>query len=126
MIDMTKIPEKGTMYVAYTDRIVYEKYTKDALKTEEIEEEKLLELHLFDEKREYRLIRTRMHGIKEFLVTDEFPHDDIYEEQVYVSGESADKPDKRKVKVAVVNYIRYDENDLLCIVNYRLKELENE
>jgi len=45
-------------------------------------------------------------------------------ESVYVLGSEIDKVENLKQKVDVVNYISYDENDMLQIVNYRLKEAE--
>ena len=45
---LSNIPEKGTMYALYTDKVKYERYTKEELLGDEHLEEKLLELHLFD------------------------------------------------------------------------------
>ena len=123
MINMEKVPETGTIYGTYTDRVVYEKYRKESISQEWLEEDRLLELHLFDQKQEYRLIRTEKHGLQEYLVNDNFPHDDVYEEEIFVSGNNVDKQENLREKVGIVNYIRYDENDLLRIVNYRLKEV---
>ena len=57
-------------------------------------------------------------------ISDDACYDDTYEEMLYVSGKNIDKQDDLSEKVVVVNYIKYDENDMLRIVNYRLKEVE--
>ena len=40
---LSNIPEKGTMYALYTDKVKYERYTKEELLEDEHLEEKLLE-----------------------------------------------------------------------------------
>lgn len=112
-MNLLDAPEQGTMYALYTDRVVYQKYDRGDLPEEEILKEKLLELHLFDEEVEYRYIKTRK-GEIEARISDEVSHGDQYTEQIFtLDGE----------KVDVINYITYDENDLMRIDNYRLKEV---
>ena len=105
-------PESGIMYALYVDRVVYKNYFKEDLLNDNTLEDKLLELHLFDENKEYRYIKTRNKNI-ECLVEDCSDYDDKYEEKVYVEDGSV---------ITVVNYIKYDEDDLLNFVNYRLKK----
>lgn len=123
MINLEKAPESGTMYAVFTDKILYQKFCRDEFLIEDWEEGKLLELHLFDDRKEYRLIRTRRYGMLECEITDACEHDDTYEEKVYVSGSNVDRQENLTKQAAVVNYITYDENDLLHINNYRLKEV---
>ena len=124
MIDTSKIPSKGIVYALYKDKVVFEKYASvDTLNTSE---EDLLEFHCFDAKKEYRYIDR-----KELVITDE-DYTEFYEETVVTlykkngTLESIDQRDQleNRLKVTVVNYIDYDENDLLRIINYRLKEVE--
>lgn len=122
MLNLEKAPQTGTMYGVFTDKILYQKYDRADLLAEPPKEDKLLELHLFDAQKEYRCIRTRLQGFKEFEITDDCEHDDVYEEKIYVSGSNVDKQEDLREQVTVVNYIVYDENDLLHIPNYRLKE----
>lgn len=132
MLNLERAPQTGTMYAVFTDRILYQKYSRDSLAGEipadprERERllDRLLELHLFDREKEYRCIRTRMHGLREYEITDACEHDDIYEEKVCVCGSNADRQEDPEEWAAVVSYIVYDEDDLLHIVNYRLKEVE--
>ena len=51
-------------------------------------------------------------------------HEDIYTEKIVTLGNKKEKPDKDSGLVEVVNYITYDENDLMRIENYRLKEVK--
>lgn len=123
-MNLSNIPEQGTLYALYTDKVKYEKYKKEELLEDPHLAEKLLELHLFDDTREYRYIKTRR-GEMETLISDETAeHQDIYTEKILTLGNKKEKPDKDSGFVEVVNYITYDENDLMRIGNYRLKEVK--
>ena len=123
-MNLSNIPEQGTLYALYTDKVKYEKYRKEELLEDPHLAEKLLELHLFDDTREYRYIKTRR-GEMEALISDgTVEHQDIYTEKILTLGNKKEKPDKNSGFVEVVNYITYDENDLMRIGNYRLKEVK--
>lgn len=123
-MNLSNIPEQGILYALYTDKVKYEKYKKEELLEDPYLAEKLLELHLFDDTREYRYIKTRR-GEMETLISDETAeHQDIYTEKILTLGNKKEKPDKDSGFVEVVNYITYDENDLMRIGNYRLKEVK--
>ena len=123
-MNLSNIPEQGTLYALYTDKVKYEKYRKEELLEDPHLAEKLLELHLFDDTREYRYIKTRR-GEMETLISDgTVEHQDIYTEKILTLGNKKEKPDKDSGFVEVVNYITYDENDLMRIGNYRLKEVK--
>lgn len=112
-MNLLDAPEQGLMYALYTDRVVYQKYNRQDLPEEGILKEKLLELHLFDEEVEYRYIKTRK-GEIEARISDKVSHEDHYTERIFTLDGG---------KVDVINYITYDENDLMRIDNYRLKEV---
>ena len=58
------------------------------------------------------------------MISDEnMPHDDIYCEKIYTLKENDEQSEEQDSCVEVVNYLTYDENDLLLIRNYRLKEV---
>lgn len=123
-MNLSNIPEQGILYALYTDKVKYEKYKKEELLEDLYLAEKLLELHLFDDTREYRYIKTRR-GEMETLISDEtVEHQDIYTEKILTLGNKKEKPDKDSGFVEVVNYITYDEDDLMRIGNYRLKEVK--
>ncbi len=118
-------PNKGTMYALYVDRVVFKRYTKEELLNDLYLEDKLLELHLFDKEKEYRYINARNKEI-ETVVSNDIDFDDTYIEKIYVQSKADEEVDNNSKCIEVVNYIKYDENDMLNICNYRLKELDHE
>lgn len=123
-MNLLQTPEQGMMYALYTDRVVYESYSKNSLPSEEEIKKDLLELHLFDAVGEYRYIKTRKGEIEVYINDENMDYQDTYVERIYTLGKNVEKIDKNADKVEVVNYISYDENDLMVIRNYRLKEVE--
>ena len=116
-------PDAGKMYALYIDRVVYKNYSKKELGNDSSFSDNLLELHLFDDNKEYRFIHARNEDV-ETVIDDSVEHDDTYTEQIYVqAGCDADPADSTE-KVEIVNYIRYDDDDLLTINNYRLKAVK--
>lgn len=120
-MNLCNAPDSGIMYALYTDRVIYETYRKEQLPSEDELMKNLLELHLFDTEKEYRYIKMRDCEV-ETCVTDELiPHDDSYIECIYTTG-SRTTPVYGRIEV--INYICYDENDLMKIPDYRLKEVK--
>ena len=122
-MELLKAPERGMLYALYTDRMEYRPYEREDLLLKEKDLQKnLLELHLFDEKKEYRFIKKRK-GELEVVVCDERKdYDDLYIEKIFTQEDEKEK--NHASCIEVVNYLVYDENDLLKIKNYRLKELK--
>lgn len=125
-MDLKKAPEKGMMYALYIDRVVYEPYTS----IPSIEEKDLLEVHLFDEEKEYRFIKRRNQKPIDEVISDELvlgkkaTKENSYEEEIFTLKDKMEKLEDTTHRIKVVNYISYDENDLLTIENYRLKEVK--
>lgn len=117
-------PESGMMYAAYQDRIEYKAYSslREVLARENLAEG-LLELHLFDEYKEYRYIKTRKGYISDTISGDDSgdKQKNIYEELVYTEDDKGNEG-----QVCVVNYLTFDEDDLLQIEKYRLKEVKQQ
>ena len=122
-MELLKAPELGMLYALYTDRMEYRPYEREDLLLKEKDLQKnLLELHLFDEKKEYRFIKKRK-GETEIVVSeDEQDYDDLYTERIFTQKEEKEK--NHASSIEVVNYLVYDENDLLKIKKYRLKEVK--
>lgn len=122
-MELLKAPERGILYALYTDRMEYRPYEREDLLLKEKDLQKnLLELHLFDEKKEYRFIKKRK-GELEVVVCDERKdYDDLYIEKIFTQEDEKEK--NHASCIEVVNYLVYDENDLLKIKNYRLKEVK--
>ena len=120
---LLRAPEHGMLYALYTDRMEYRPYERENLLLKEKDLQKnLLELHLFDEKKEYRFIKKRK-GETEIVVSeDEQDYDDLYTERIFTQEDEKEK--NHASCIEVVNYLVYDENDLLKIKNYRLKEVK--
>ena len=115
-MNLMQAPKRGIMYALYTDRVVFEPYQKDQLPETEKLQKNLLELHLFDEDTEYRTVMSNRGEIETVICDKGQPCPDTYTEKVMVS-------DDRISGIEVVNYLSYDENDLMMIKNYRLKEV---
>ncbi len=139
MNDYMEIPDQGTAFAVYRDRIVYGKYQKSDADSFVLSDgtlvslvmigqnTDLLELHLFDRNREYRCVRTRQRGMLESLIDDKrisAEYEDSYMEEIYVLEKGADQKEQFIQKVGVVNYIHYNADDLAVIDQYRLKEVE--
>lgn len=125
-MNLLKAPEHGTKYAIYIGKVVYEPYTREELLKDADLEVNLLELHLFDKEKEYRYIKKRK-GYIETEISDETVElddkDDKYEETIFTLKKNQEKPDENHGEVRVINYIKYDENDLLTIQDYRLVEV---
>ena len=120
MMNLSNAPKNGILYALYVDRMEFFKYKN----LEEIEsiitEKNLLELHLFDKDMEFRAVKTRKGAFLCCEIKDDETYDDVYVEETYVDAEE----ESMCQKIQVVNYLKYDENDMLHIVNYRLKEVD--
>ena len=105
-MDFSKAPETGVMYAIYKDRVEFQHYEGNNM----VDETNLLELHLFDETMEYRYVKGRTKEFESIVSDASVSFDDIY----------GGAPQKIKI----VNYITYDENDLIHIENYRMAEVK--
>ncbi len=122
-MNLLNIPEQGIMYALYVDRVVYQKYSRDKLLQNKNLQNKLLELHLFDETKEYRYIKARNGEIETVISDDTVEHQDQYTERIFTLADKKENPDENSGRIEVINYITYDEDDLMRIQNYRLKEV---
>jgi len=126
MLAFEGVPQKGFIYATFVDEIVSKRYSDLSEIEEYLAKDNFLEIHLFDAQKEVRFVRTAGKGVVRVVVSaeDESQYDDRYCEQAYWTENHVDKHDKLSDKIEVVNYINYDENDMIQIVNYRLKEVE--
>lgn len=121
-MDCSMMPEKGIKYALYKDKVVYKEY--DGIPDESEFGDNLIELHLFDTEKEYRYVKLSGNKIIEKVISDEGElgknvsadviAEHTYTERIYVSEDKV---------IEVVNYISYDENDIMLINNYRLQEV---
>lgn len=117
-------PAKGTIYALLRTEVVFKIYENlDEVKSY-MESPQLLEVHLFDKEKEYRKVSTRA-GFKELVIMDpeeKNENQDVYEEKIFVLSANADETEDFENQVTVVNYITYNQDDMITITNYRLKE----
>lgn len=128
-MNLLNAPEQGMMYALYIDRVVYRPYKREQLESKEQLMKDLLELHLFDSKKEYRYIKKQKGEIETYIDDTTVTYDDSYTERIYTLKEGTEilEDSSRqgdRTCIEVVNYISYDENDLMNITNYRLKEVK--
>ena len=129
-MNLANAPEKGMMYALYTDRVVYKKYTKENLPSAQELLHNLLELHLFDDIKEYRYIKKRS-GELEVIIEDKdmIPEGEDRDMYCYTERIFTREPDTEAEggiwQIDVVNYLSYNEDDLMTIPGYRLKEVKD-
>jgi len=118
-INYDKMPCKGYVFACYRTEVIFQKYDGiEELKELLIKTSELLELHAFDEKREYRLIRKQTGAYMETIIEDTSDKDAATEKIEYVKIEKKYEDVLKVLKV--INYIEYDENGMIGINNYRL------
>lgn len=127
LIQKNNAPQKGFMLVYTRQKIIFKEYSdiKDVEKL--LENIELLEVHMFDENKEYRAVSTT--GNREFENSAEgaiehiadFKSDATTEYGVYKDNILLDKSFGVEHKsVTVLNKVSYDDNGMANIDDYRL------
>lgn len=129
--EIDQAPDAGIIYLSLrTEKIILQKYRNLQEVTAILmskEEDGLLELHLFNDKKEYRWLRSvkSPDGLEHVVpkskdVNSDSGERETFVENVYVEERFA----KEDIKiVGIVNYLDFDEDDLLRITDYRLMEV---
>ena len=142
-IDLSEAPSPAFAMCSYISGVEFGTYSGGAFSwKDKHREEDLLELHIFDETKEFRAVLSGCKFIKaliseekdqEYLdeymrlfgeeyknaksnitiLTDKGHSKEFY---INITGEQF----KKGITLGVRNYIKYDENDMIQIVNYRL------
>ena len=122
-IELQKVPDEGYMLACFrSDKLVfiYQSGIQQFLEQKGLEN--LLELHVFDEKEEYRLLRTGTGKWIEITVSDK----EVQKEKK-VECVKVEKKYKTTMKyLNVINYIDYDKNGMISINQYRLAPVGSE
>lgn len=126
-ITFENAPEKGLLLAYFRRKVVFESYVLESgvLKADEYNKydfADLLELHMFDEKKEFRVILSRRKNdfiIKEITACEGNKNNtkDYIDEEI-VLKDSKDKGLPETIMVR--NYISYDENGMATIDNFQL------
>lgn len=121
--NLEKVPNQGYILAYFRECVVFEKYE---IKNGQINEDifssvdmnNLLECHFFNETIEYRLIMSRKRQVIESVIRkeDEKESEMFKEEQVLL--ENSFNQFGKILKI--VNYLKFDENDMIQVINYRL------
>lgn len=119
-------PENGWMLAYLRKEVLFIKYGSRGEVKGKIGSEDLLELHLFDKKKEYRCIASQSKRYKDGFVetvadfdekTESTYSDDIYlEKNLYLEKDFQGLGEK----IQLLNHLKYDENGMLEVDNYRL------
>lgn len=119
-IDLKKVPDEGYLLAYFRSELVffYQSGIRELLEKKGLDH--LLELHVFDEKEEYRLLRTGKGKWIEVIVSDE-----KVQKEKKVECVKLEKEYEGVMKyLNVINYIDYDENGMISINQYRLAPVE--
>ena len=125
-------PKQGCLLMYTRKKVIFEKYDCTGTDIKEYivpkvnveKEDTILELHLFDTEREYhRTYPGSAKGTAECVVTkEESQKDDIDE---YVEDILLEKKFKQVgSRIRVINYMKYDDNGMAEMYNYRLALME--
>jgi len=113
-------PETGRAMIYYQTGIYYGdyKFENGELKLSDGNpwESTVLELHLFDANTEYRAVYSQMeNGYMETVIQDASQKADVrIPEECFLLPEYSDQ------KIGIMNYLCFDEDDLLHLANYRI------
>jgi len=124
-----RIPAEGYLIAVFKDRILFERYRKEAdglsfPGAEEIRAEGLLRLHCFDRDTEYRLLVTD-DGDRLVEVVMDAEEEKAMEPDLLFEDEMLVRPEYRTdrigiEKLKVVNRYRYTDFDTMTPDNYRI------
>lgn len=115
-------PKQGYMLAYLRKEILFERYNELEDVRKLIEQEELLELHLFNQDKEYRCVasQSKRHpsGVVETKPIVDFKKDEktTYGEMIYLET----KYQKIGNTIQILNHLKYDENGMLEVDDYRL------
>lgn len=122
------VPKEGYVLACFRQKVWFQKFHSSDSELKECiskQEDTLLELHVFDSKQEYRLIRCESGDFIEVVVSDE--------REFAKKAETEKKTETVRVEskyddilqyLQIVNYIDYDKHGMLYVNNYRLAPVE--
>lgn len=131
MMELRRIgeaPGSGYALIYTRQKVIFKAYNDIGKLREEIKNDELLEIHLFDDNIEYRAVSTRSkrypEGVIEAVIGEKNEDQSIFEEEVLIDQREERVLLERKgqEKITVLNCISYDENGMAFIDNYRLRK----
>lgn len=113
-------PEHGQMLAYMRKQVIFKPYSNQSEVGLELEDSDILELHLFDEEKEYRAIASRSPRFQDGVI--ETVADFAEEEENKIYRESVVTEKEFGAVITILNHIHYDEkNGMADIDNYRLR-----
>lgn len=125
-IDYNKMPANGYVLAYFRGSILFDRYTQVSQLEEQLNSKgQLLELHVFDDTKEYRLVVKDNGDTIEQLIEDSEDQDTKVELVKVVDTFAKNTAEEYALSqvmptLKVINYIDYDENGMITINNYRL------
>lgn len=108
-------PRSGQMLVYLRNEVLFQPYTSLAQVQEIVGPGPILELHLFDDKKEYRSITSESSrhkdGVIEHVADFAYDEDTVYKETPIL---------EKGGTITVLNHLSYDKNGMASIDDYRL------
>ena len=120
-ITIANAPEKGYVLVYFRTGIVFQAYDGNLEEVlTQYPNDQLLELHAFDEQKEYRVVMGESGMITAGIIRDHDKEETKTETVVLEDRYQSDKRLGGLSQLKIVNYIDYDANGMLFIRNYRI------
>lgn len=113
-------PAQGWVLAYLRKEVLFKRYHSLEEIREYVQQGEILELHLFDQKKEYRAIVSQSKrypsGIVETIADFRLDAETTYNEKIYLEA----KYQKLGKKIQMCNHLNYDTNGMLEVDNYRL------
>lgn len=125
-INWNNAPEKGYVLAYFRTQALFQEFQKTDSEMRSLDERiaELLELHIFDSEREYRLMRCESGEFIETVVSDEYMAARPDAERITETVKVESGYRKMMEHLRIVNYISYNENGMLSVDNYRFAPVE--
>ncbi len=109
-------PSAGQALIYTRKKVLFFPYLSERDVIEKTEGEELLEVHLFDSRKEYRAILTESRrfpgGIIESVSDFADEKESVYKEEILLENSTR--------KITVLNHLKYGQNGMVSIDDYRL------
>lgn len=118
-------PKSGYIMAYTRKKVIFHSFTTLLEVEQELLEEELLELHLFDREKEYRAVSTRSKRYPDGVIEAIVDFSEELEQEIYAEDILLETP--YQGKITVLHHLQYDEKTGIAFVdNYRLLKKEVE
>lgn len=113
---VTEAPPKGMLLAYMRKEVVFYEYSSLAEVEKSLFNQDVMEIHLFDERKEYRALATQSPRFPEHYIENVFVSEENEEKNVYIQNFLLEKKGTLQVK----NWISYNEYGMAVVGNYQL------